>query len=99
MLVLSRSVGKSLVINNVLLLTVKSIDAKSVWLSLSDLATPEKVNSCALRENESVELFPDVRVILVAWRTEPPIARLGLEMPPYVSVYRKVVLDMSGGEK
>jgi len=99
MLVLSRSVGQSLIFGGDQVLTLSRIDPGLASVTLRHLSSTEDVSALTLREGESADVFPDVRVTIVRLFADRPSARLGVDLPRDIPVYRKEIFDaIHGGD-
>jgi len=92
MLVLSCYVGDSLIFGTDQMLTLSRVDAGQASVALTHLSAPADVSARTLREGESADIFPDVRVTLVQAFPDRPRARLGVDLPRDIPVYRKELL-------
>ena len=86
MLVLSRRVHESIIVNEVIVVTVAAIPRAAVELSLATIEGGE-LSRLHLSKNESAIIGSGVRVTLVEATTEK--VRLGIELPPGVSISRR----------
>jgi sRNA-binding carbon storage regulator CsrA len=85
MLVLSRRLSESVVINGQLVLTVALLADDHVELSLVSVGG-SLVGSFTARANESVRLTDDIQVIVIRFEGEK--VRLGVEGPPDSTFHR-----------
>jgi carbon storage regulator CsrA len=94
-IVLSRKVGETLVINDTLRVTVLEIHADSAMFEIEglDRAAGKKVMS--LRKNHQFSISEGITLILVDTRTvgDESKARIGVEASSQVTVHRNEVLE------
>ncbi len=89
MLVLSREIGESVVIEDVVL-TLVSVSEKYVEVSLVKMSGG-KVTMATLPHDQTVEICYDVEVVVV--NTKGPKVRLGFETPDDLTIRRGEFLD------
>jgi carbon storage regulator len=99
MLILSRYPGESIYIGDDLFVTLTKIGADEIELDLHNSAAIAK-SSHRLKVNEKIEISPEIRITFIEVRDSEKgqRARLGIEVPRDVPVYRKEVWDAIHGD-
>jgi sRNA-binding carbon storage regulator CsrA len=90
LLVVSRKLSESMVIDDVVVLTVSRLSESAAELTCATI-DGGFLQSATLRRNESLALPRGVRVVLIEFRL--PRLRLGFDYPDDVSISRKEEWD------
>jgi sRNA-binding carbon storage regulator CsrA len=93
MLVLSLQVDDSIVFGDELLLTLKDVGTGYATVITSELTASQKGVTRYLPKDEPVSLSPEVVVVFLQAKFARPGARLGLNAPRDMPVYRKEVIE------
>lgn len=87
MLILSRSVGQSLIIGEEYEITLSRTNLRAAWVSIAETASPSNSKMLKLWLGESTEVSPTIRIAIVDLDRRK--VRFGLQLPKSMPVYRK----------
>jgi sRNA-binding carbon storage regulator CsrA len=93
LLILSRTLGQSLVIAGDLLLTLRRFEDGVATVSVANLRDENNAASIRLRQGEFAEVMPEVRITLLEPVDDRPRARFGLDVPLEIPIHRKEIFD------